>query len=162
MVVFDLAGTIPSLNLDWFRVSQPGEIHTLPPTWTSYSGAGYAFSPSSQQLAFHGCGWDGSISCGIALLNFDTGQTTLFANLKDEGVLWLGWSPNGDSLAAVTTSGFTGSGDSLKVFQTSSGQLTYRGPFNLKDLQAAPNAPTRAWEQAYKPASNPEMGCALP
>ena len=166
LVVFDLAGTIPSLNLDWFRLSNPGEIHTLPPTWTSYSGAGYIFSPSSQQLAFSGCSWEGSIKCGIALLDFYTGQPKQFANLKDASLLWLGWSPNGDSLAAVTETSsmgtFSSSDDRLQVFQASTGQLTYNGPFDRKTAQAAPDAPTQAWGEAYQPLLYPEKGCALP
>jgi hypothetical protein len=167
LVVFDLAGTIPSLNLDWFRLSKPDEIHTLPQTWTSYSGPGYdAWSPSSQELAFYGCSYEGSIACGIALLDFNTSLPTRSVNLDNEGVRWLGWSPDGKSLAAVIEtyagSAFSSPEGHLKVYQVSSGELTYSGPFNLQTFQAAPDAPTRAWGEGNQPEFYTEKGCATP
>jgi hypothetical protein len=148
--------------VNWFRLSDPQTVHNLPGMQRS-SGL-YAFSPSSSQLAYYHCGLDIS-RCGIELVDFKTGKINRFLETPEQNVYWLGYSPDGGSLAVIFYS-INGSllspTSNLKIYDLSNAKNTYFAAFNIETGKAAPGAPTQAWGTAFQPLVISPAGCDLP
>ncbi len=162
LVAFELGG--PSSILYWFSMSAPETSRTLP--GEIYEPGAFAFSPSSKQLAFFGCGGDYFVAgCGLGLLNFETGKAVPFIELQNDFADWVGWSPDGKTLAAVLlpqNSPFPQGQAFLKLYKISDAQVVYSGSYSLIKDQAAANAPIKSWGAAFQPDQASLKGCALP
>ena len=164
LVAFELGGSSSSPVLYWFSMTDPHTVHTLPGK-VNLPGV-FAFSPSSRQMAFYGCNGDYFVwGCGLGLLNFDTGKVATFMELETDYVILLGWSPDGNYLAAVLFPQYSPYPDGqayLKLYRVSDAQVSYTGPYNVSMYQAAADAPTQSWGVAFQPQLTPLKGCALP
>ena len=129
LVLFDRRAADDN-GVNWFRLSNPQNMHSLPDGQNS-PGL-YAFSPSSRQLAYYRC--EGWLWCGINLVNFETGEVTRFIETPGQNVYWLGYSPDGGSLAVIfypTDNPSTFPTASLTIYNLSNAANTYTGAFNI-------------------------------
>jgi hypothetical protein len=146
----------------WLRLSDLQQVHSLPKGQNSPGQ--YAFSPSSRQLAYFRCSLD-QVWCGVSLVNLETGEISPLIETPGEQVIWLGYSPDGGSLAVISRSAYGPSAtyaSTLEIYDLNAAKIMYSGVFNTQTGRAAPDAPTQAWGAAFNPFANWSQGCATP
>ena len=142
--------------LGWINLSSLPVAHYLDREIIPYD---FAFSLDNQQLAVYGCQRDGDQSCGIYIVELDSG-TTHFLSSVEQGAELI-WSPDGREIAIQGSFLRNGKWRAL-VFDTKSGSVTFDGPFDWEGFWVAPDSPIHDWGVQYPPLRGGLELCTQP
>jgi dipeptidyl aminopeptidase/acylaminoacyl peptidase len=143
-------------QIGWIDLRQLPEVHYLIPQILPYD---FDFSPDSQQLAVYGCPRQEGRSCGIYIVDLQTGAERLLKTVEQGAELI--WSPDGESIAIQGS--FLRSGKwRVLIFNAQSGSVIYDGPFDWEGFWVSPDSPIHDWGVQYPPARGGLELCALP
>jgi hypothetical protein len=141
--------------LRWFSLES---LHTVYEPLPDLLSGSFAFSPDSRRLALFACERSPQ-SCGIYLLDLETGHYRQLAEMAYAGIL--GWRPDGEQLA------FRGAKkprdeSSLWVIDADSGEFVYHGPLVPESGQPAGRSPLPGWGPVLQRTGRGVESCSQP
>lgn len=119
----------------------------------------FTFSPGNQELAVYACPRFEDGSCGIYIIELESGEYRLLRSVEQGAGLM--WSPDGEAIAIQ--GGFLKGGKwRVLVFDAESGIVNYDGPFDWEGIWVAPDSPIHGWGVQYPPQRGGFELCSKP